>query len=84
MSFLTERYCLYRTGIHAQNRISASLQGDNSGCAESSQGQERCVESDAIPLKTVLPTESDPGEKVRTPIQVSERERSPQIYKPSV
>ena len=74
------------TSINVLNSISTSLRGDNNCSAESVQGQEQCNESDVIQLTSVISTEPGPGEKVRTHIQVSGRERSPHIYiyKPSV
>ena len=82
MLFHTERT---GPGILLVNRINAIFRHDNNEHAEATQGQElRGVESDGIQLKSVAPVESDPDEKVNTPIQVSERERSSQVYKPSV
>ena len=67
-----------------KNEPKTNFERDYNGHAEAARQQERCVESDAVQLKSVMLAEPDQDEKVHVPIQVSERERSPQMYKPSV
>ena len=65
-----------------KNQRKTNLECDNNSCSEVTRGQERCVETDAVQLRSVMLAEPDQDEKVHVPVQVSERKRSPQIYKP--